>query len=221
MKFSYKATIVAAVLSVGATVSSASTVEVGYQENSVFGTPNLSGAVTITSPFLNGRVAAGPFRLTGSNGFGDFVAFCIDLGHYMSRGQTYTVTDTSNYGSDVDSNIGRLFSSAYSGLTTAVQGAAFQVALWEIITDTGSDSGLDLGDGAFTAGANASVISQAADYLDGLDGAATGRYNMTFLANRNSQDLVTVSPVPVPAAFGMLGLGIAGLFGLRRRKKTT
>ena len=219
MKFSYKMTLAAAVLSVGATVVSASTVEVGYQERSVFGTPNLSSAVTISSPFISGRVAAGPFRLTGSGGFGDFVAFCIDLGQYMARGKTYTVSGASTYGSEVDSNISRLFNSAYASLTTAVQGAAFQVALWEIITDTGSDSGLDLGMGAFTAGANASVINQAADYLEGLGGASTGGYKLTFLASGQSQDLVTVSPVPVPAAFGMLGLGIAGLFGLRRRKK--
>lgn len=220
MIFSYRMPLAAAVLSIGATVAGATSIVVDYQEASVFGTPNLSSSVTIVSPSFNGSTAAGPFRLTGDNGFGDFDAFCIDLAHYMSSGNTYTVSGASSYGAVVDSYIDRLFTSAYASLVTSVQGAAFQVALWEIITDTGAASGYDLGLGAFTAtSSNASVISQATGYLAGLTGASTGGYNLTFLANASSQDLVTVSPVPVPAAFGMLGLGLAGLFGLRRRKK--
>lgn len=220
MKLRYRMPLAVAILSIGATAVAASSIVVDYQETSVFGTPNLSSSVTIASPFYNGNTAAGPFRLTGDNGFGDFDAFCIDLAHHMANGQTYTVSGASSYGAVVDNYIDRLFNSAYASLSTAVQGAAFQVALWEIITDTGATSGYDLGLGDFTATAsNAAVISQATSYLAGLTGASTGGYTLTFLASPNSQDLVTVSAVPVPAAFGMLGLGLAGLFGLRRRKK--
>lgn len=220
MKYSYITPVAVAVLSISATVATASTTVVSYQEAGVFGTPNLSSPATIVSPFYNGGTSAGPFRLTGDNGFGDFIAFCIDLDNHMSSGKTYTVSGASSYGTAVDTNIDLLFNSAYAGLSTAVQGAAFQVALWEIITDTGDATGFDLGLGSFTAtSSTAGVISQAADYLTGLGGATTGGYKLTFLANGNSQDLVTVSPVPVPAAFGMLSLGLAGLFGLRRRKK--
>ena len=62
-------------------------------------------------------------------------------------------------------------------------------------------------------------MTQANSYLSALSGASTGGYNISYLNSGTSQNLVTVSPVPLPAALGMLGLGIASLFGLRRRKK--
>ncbi len=218
---------VGAVVAVGAfasvamvSASSAATVTVDYQNASnPFGSPNLSRYVRISSPQYNGGTRAGPFRLTGDGGMGDFVAFCVDLGKYLANGQSYTTASNSNFGGAVDTNIDKLFTSAYSGVSTQVEGAAFQVALWEIITDTGS--GFDLTSGNFSvqlAGYSAAVINQASSYLSGLASAATGGYNLTFLNSGTSQNLVTVSPVPLPAAAGMLGFGVLALFGLRRRK---
>lgn len=200
-----------------ATAASAATVDVTYQESGVFGTPNLSQIVEISSPGHDGTVRAGPFRLMGDDGYGDFLAFCIDLNNYMSSGNTYKISSSSVYGAGVDDYIDRLFTSAYAGLDTAIEGAAFQVALWEIITDGGV--AYDLAGGLFTASNNFDVIGQANTYLAGLASAATGGYKLGFLSSSVSQDLVTVSPVPLPAAAGMLGLGLAGLFGFGRRKK--
>lgn len=200
------------------TSASAATVTVDYQGSDVFGTPNLPQSVLISSPVIDGIVNAGPFRLTGDNGFGDFVAFCIDLGTYMKSGQTYTTSAFSAFGSVIDGYIDRLFTSAYAGVDTADEGAAFQIALWEIITDGGA--AYNLGGGSFTADARDDVMNQANAYLAALAGAATGGYRLTFLNSGSSQDLVTVSAVPLPGAVGMLGLGLASFFGLRRRKKS-
>lgn len=216
VKFKKSLGAVAFVAAFAATSASASTVNVTYQGSNVFGTPNLSQSVNITSPGYTGNALAGPFHLTGDNGFGNFVGFCVDLFKYMSNGNSYTTSASSSYGAAVDNNIDRLFTSAYASVDTAVEGAAFQLALWEIITDTGS--ALNLATGNFLASAGSAVTAQANSYLAGLSGASTGGYNITYLNSGTSQNLVTVSPVPVPAALGMLGLGLASLFGLRRRK---
>lgn len=208
---------VAVVAAISVSTASASTVNVTYQGSSVFGTPNLSQVVKISSPSHTGAVNAGPFRLTGDNGFGNFVGFCIDLAKSMGNGNSYQTGTTSAYGAAVDANIDKLFTSSYASVNTAVEGAAFQLALWEIITDTGN--GFSLGSGSFLASASASVMATAGGYLSGLATAATGGYKVTYLNSRSSQNLVSVSPVPVPAAMGMLGLGLASLFGMRRRKK--
>ncbi len=127
------------------TSASAATVNVTYQGSDAFGSPNLSRYLSINSTGISGGVYAGPFRLVGDSGFGNFVAFCIDLAQYLKSGTTYTVSGSSKYGSGVDLNIDRLFTSVYSSITTAIQGAAFQVALWEIISDTSGSYNLASG----------------------------------------------------------------------------
>ena len=217
----FKTLTLAVGMAIGVTAAAnASTVTVNYQNaGNVFGSPNLSSSANISSPQHDGWVGAGPFRLN-ANGLGDFVAFCIDLGKYMANGQTYTTSSTSAWGAAVDQNIGKLFNTAYAGVDTATEGAAFQIALWEIITDTGS--AFNLGGGSFSVlSANAAVLSQASAYLSGLNGAATGNYAMTFLNSSTSQNLVTVSPVPIPAAGGFLAVALGGLFGMRKLRRKT
>ena len=204
-----------------APIASASTVNVSYQGSGPFGSPNYSKVAYIASSDYTGGTRAGPFRLTGDNGMGDFVAFCVDLAKYLGNGQSYTTASNSAFGSAVDTNIDKLFTSSYAGINSRVEGAAFQLALWEIITDTAS--GFDLSSGGFRVSwAPAAVVSQAASYLSGLASAATGGYQLTFLNSGSSQNLVTVSqisPVPLPAAAGMLGFGVLTLVGVRRRKR--
>lgn len=213
----FKKFIAAAALAVGfASASSAATFTATYQGSDPFGTPNLSETVSITSPSYTGGAQAGLLRLTGDNGIGDFLAFCVDLTKSLSAGSTYTTSSSSAYSALVEGDIDRLFTSVYASIDTAIEAAAFQLALWEIISDNGAT--YDLSAGSFIASASGAVMQQAAAYLAGLANAATGGYQITYLHSRTSQDLVTVSPVPVPAALGMLGLGIAGLFGLKRRR---
>lgn len=202
------------------TAGSAATVNVTYQGSTAFGSPNYSRYVEITSPGYSGGTFAGPFRLNGTGGLGRFIAFCIDLSKYMTSGGTYTTASSSGYGAAVDTRIDKLFTAFYGSISNRVQGAAFQLALWEIITDTGN--GTSLGSGAFRvkwAGYSRDVILQANAYLRGLSSAGTGGYRLTFLNSGTSQNLVTVSVVPLPAAAGMLGSALAGLVVLRRRRR--
>ena len=201
----------------------AATITVTYQGSGPFGTPNYSRYLQIASAPYSGGVFAGPFRLTGSGGMGNFVAFCVDLAKFLGSGHSYSTSASSGYGAAVDSAISKLFNSAYAGISNAVQGAAFQVALWEIITDTGT--GYDLSSGGFSATYapySSAVLNQANLYLSALNTAPSSGYSLTFLNSGSSQNLVTVAQipaVPLPASVGMMGLALGALTLIARRRR--
>lgn len=207
-------------LAASAGAGAASTVTVSYQGSNAFDT-DLSnvGKVSFTStdPSRSGTFYAGPFAVT-ADGLGDFLAWCVNIARNMANGKTYThaADHFGGAGSEIRSNIDRLFSTYYAGLATKNEKAAFQFALWEIIYD----GGLDLGSGTFKDNGTSGAIRSLADgYLLGIqsEDALSGRYRFTFLTSADSQDLVTVSPIPLPAAGWLLLAGVAGLAGVRRR----
>lgn len=223
----FKSVLFAAGLTVAATTVSAGTVTVDYQEKSVFGSPNLSSYVKITSDKYTGGARAGMFRLR-ADGFDDFDAFCVDLAQYIANGKAYE-TAVNLFSADTMDTIDRLYTSAYALVDTAIEAAGFQIALWEIVEDTGS--AYDLSTGAFAA--QGAAVSQAQTFLDAL-GTETGKYTLSFLESGVSQDVVTgtlnpksplngggvvtVAPVPLPASGLLMLAGLAGAAGLRRRK---
>lgn len=214
---------VAAMVSAGA--ASAGTVKVSFQQpGGLFGVNNLYQKVTVatTGPGIDREVSAGMFHMTGDGGMGDFLAFCVDLVQFIADPTTYTV-DPNLYTGDTLTNMNKLFYSALGGaslgwvIDTSLEAAGLQVALWEVMLDT--DNGLDLEDGAFEMSGNAAAQAQAQTYLDGMLGARDDAYDLTFLYSAEKQDVVTVSPIPLPAAgllmmFALGGLGVAS----RRRK---
>lgn len=221
-----------------ANVASAATIELDKQGANVFGSNGWT-AVTITStsnPAVGPMaVAAGGFALKGDldgkPGVELFDAFCLDISTYLRLPSLYMISG-SPFASDPLtalqlSNIGKLFNTAYKGLdlTNATQNAGFQLALWEIVNEAAGNS-YALGSGNFSATGSAAANSMADTFLAGLSGAATQKYRMTFLESADprakdghySQNLVTVSPVPLPAAGLMLMAGLGGLGLMRRRR---
>lgn len=219
----FKAAAAAVLIAASAGAATASTVTVSYQGSNAFGTDYSDvGQVKFksTDPSRSGTFYAGPFAVT-ADGLGDFLAWCVNIARNMANGKTYThaADHFGGAGSEIRTNIDRLFSTYYASLETKNQKAAFQFALWEIIYD----DGLDLGAGTFKDnGTNGAIRSLADGYLSGIqsDAALSGRYKFTFLTSTDSQDLVTVSPIPLPAAGWLLLAGVAGLAGLRRRART-
>ncbi|WP_095589496.1 PEP-CTERM sorting domain-containing protein [Actibacterium ureilyticum] len=184
------------------------------QGKTAFGHPNWSSTVSYSLSGETMKTRAGLIRLQDTDGAA-FLAWAIDPFHAVNTSDDYKATDTLS--TAAKANIDRLYSSAFASVSNATDAAGFQLALWEIVTD--SDTGLDLQSGDFSIRGKAAKYQKAATYLDGLADAETGRWNISyFSANSSGANLVSATPVPVPAALGMLGLALAGLYGASRRK---
>ncbi|WP_428515119.1 VPLPA-CTERM sorting domain-containing protein [Roseovarius sp.] len=183
-------------------------------------------------------IAAGAYgfrmRTDSSDPMTEFLAWCLDIGSQLGKNGSfeYKITDTpfdNSYGLDTDDRmrVQNLFDANYGMLDVSdgIQTAGFQVALWNALYD---DDG-DAGDGDFRIssgfGAGQNVINQANIFLGLANsyGGAGKVFNLTFFESTGTgsskkQNLVSATPVPLPAA-GLLFLGaLGGLVTLRRRK---
>lgn len=204
--------------------ASASTVTLQYEGANAFGTPAWYRNVTINLNGSNKNVSAGLFRMEDTNTGAGVLAWCVDLYNQLAQPRLYDVSsfDVSGFSSTIRDNVDRLFTGFYGQVDTADKAAGFQIALWEIVTET---SGIiDLGKGIFKATGSGTAYTLAGSYLSGLAGAGTGGYTLTFFDSQknSSQNLVNAVPsaVPVPAAGGLLIAGLGGLAALRRRRKS-
>lgn len=193
----------------------ASTVTLDYTGSSVFGSPNLSERVRIRGPVGGtNTVRAGPFRMT--DGVDDFTLWCFDIAQPVGNGVTYHRV-SNPLGSARASLLNRLFTSHYHKVDTTTEGAAFQVAVWELVYENLAGP-LDASDGDFKAWRNAGVVAQANAWLDDL--GTEENYNISYYASRTNQDLLTASPVPLPAGVLLLATGLGALVVARRRQTT-
>lgn len=208
-------------------LATAATVNLQYNG----GTSN--GWVTITNapaPSASGtlplNVGAYGFKMTDTTGqMGMFTAFCLDISHWLQSSGSYSTTTTPftnsySVSQAAMARIQALFDANYASvvLTNAVQAAGFQVALWNALYDADWNAGsgvFAVKDGTSGATAQATAyLTAAANYLGGQ------KYNMTFLqANSYNQNLITVAPVPLPAAGGLLLAALGGLALLRKRRQ--
>lgn len=149
---------------------------------------------------------------------GDFVGFCIDINQSISSGNSYTsfsVTPLANapipssaMGITKANYIAEMWANEFTGLNSSDKYAAFQVAIWEII----NDSGLSLTGGTFRA-ASGTVRTLAQSFLSKLDGIGT-LAPVYAIASPYKQDFV----VPAP---GAAGLALGGLLlGVSRRRRS-
>ena len=171
-------------------------------------------------------VGAFGFKMTDTSGqLGSFLAWCLDLEHFLATSGTHPYSATStpfsnSYGLDGNqmARVQSVFDANFASLNTMVgnQAAGFQLALWNALYDTDSV----ISDGAFRATASGAITTLANGYLSAAASFTGSRaWNLTFLESATGrQNLVTVSPVPLPAAGWLLIAGIGGLAALRRRK---
>jgi hypothetical protein len=183
------------------------------------------------------------FNVTGRNGVGaggfnasydpvgavpanSFVAYCIDLAQTFSWNTGFYVTENtpvSLFGNFAAGALDRLYTQHFASATTPTLSAAFQLAVWEIISETGAStySALGLGSGAFQAtSGNTTARSTADSWLQNLGAGGSGGYTLTALVGPNNQDQMMATPVPEPETYMMLlaGLGLMGFVANRRRR---
>lgn len=186
-----------------------------------------------------GKVAATGFNM--NDGSMDFIAWCFDLDHSITPGQSYDYISTaspfssSTLAAGATTRAQSVFDANFATVDVfdIVQAAAFQLALWEVAYD----SDFDITTGVFQAsgfGANAlAIASTATTFLEDAFGyAGAKKFNLDFLQDnsRNAglypqlpsdqtfQNLVTAAPVPLPAAGPLMFGAIGATMMIRRRK---
>jgi hypothetical protein len=146
-----------------------------------------------------------------------FRAFCIDLNQTISFGSSYTFTTSPVEAAPVPGAamglakadlLRELWGRHFASIDTNVEGSAFQIAVWEIVFDTG----LDFGSGVVQVTGDPAVLSTAQGYLASLDGNTFAFAPVYALISDSTQDML----VPAPGALSLMGLG--GLLVSRRRR---
>ena len=158
---------------------------------------------------------------------GTLLAYCFEPQQSAGSG-TYTIDSTLltvplNIGgiSAAKANALRLLlgqTSTPFGGATALQQAAMQVAIWEIIRETTSTYNVSGGNTTFANESTAGVLSQAQTWLAAVNsGTGTPISGLFGLTNATFQDIG--GQIPEPSTFGMIGLSMVSLAFLARRRK--
>jgi len=228
--FGVKTSIFAiAVAAVGfAGSANATTIQVDPVHSSVFGDENGHNKYRIVTQFSvnnvqENRVYAGAFRLK-SDQFGDlseFLAFCLQPLERLTLPKAHEFG--SNFSASVTQDLQILAQNAWSSVTDKVSAAAFQMAAWEITTETMSSYDIDDGVFAITYGSTNSNAAEgiAQGWLDNIstDAWTDNGQEFVILNAEGTQDLLTnVAPVPLPASGLMLAAGLLGAGAVARRK---
>ena len=185
--------------------------------------------ITLTDPLRNGNVHAGAFSLNPPAGD---IAYCIDLAQTISFGTLYNDYTKSSLAADGvlsplrKGEIAQLFHGFYTtSLLNTTNSAAFQLALWEIVFETGSSLDVD-GAHAATRGVNyasspdtpAGVISLAGTWLGALGAFSTDTTGLYTYRSPEHQDQIVYHRTPEPPTLIILGAGLGLIAFLARRR---
>ncbi len=179
----------------------------------------------VSKPINGNTVYAGSFNVkddaTPAN---NFAAWCLDLAKTIAVGDTFKETSTpynSNALSQVQQDrVQGLFDAHFeTAKSNANSAAAFQLALWEAIYD----NTFNLSKGSFAVqGVSSTITGLAQGFLNSFTAGSQDNYVVSYLQNDRSkgQDIVTASPIPLPAAAWLLIGGLGALAAVRRRRDT-
>lgn len=184
------------------------------------------------------NIGAGALRVKADEGNGtmNFIAFCLSPTTWLNLDKDYKAG--SNLSASVRGLLGALYANAFDSVTDSVSAGAFQMAVWEIVTETARE--FDVNAGYFRMTGNGAASNKAEVMANGwLANLNSGAWSSVLGNTRyysaetpgSTQDLVTngatdgategatdgVAAVPVPAAGLLLVAALGGLVLVRRR----
>jgi hypothetical protein len=153
---------------------------------------------------------------SGVSVFTDFASFCVDPTQSLSYGQSviYEIQDPASL---VNATlVAKLMGGYLSSSMTALDAAAVQWAIWEVVAELSPTKSLSSGN-IVIAPADAedtAVRSLAETYLQNIDSFQPVEF--TYLTNDEHQDVVAYGVVPEPTT---LALSTLSAFLLIRRRR--
>jgi hypothetical protein len=179
----------------------------------------MAGSTTLNN------IGAGALRVKADEGSGmmDFIAFCLSPTTWLNLSKDYT--PGSNLSGSLRGLLGALYANAFASVSDGVTAGAFQMAVWEIVTETSGTFDVNAGYFQMTGNGSASNNAEALanSWLGNLNSGAWSPVsgNTRYFAASvpgSTQDLVSdTTPVPLPAAGLLLVAAIGGLALARRR----
>lgn len=165
------------------------------------------------------NVVAGAMNIDIDGG-PNFEAYCVDLDHWNSGGMSYGVDIQGINTLNNAQMIRNLWENHALSINSKNEGAAFQLAIWDAMVDGGDG----VSSGNFRAyNLSSGLQSKLNFYQNSYNTPGTTQFDFSvFKATSHGsscekyQDLMTGSPVPEPAT--MVGIALAGLAVLKRRK---
>lgn len=229
-----KTTLIAALAAGFAAISvpaSAGTVSVEKLGNSAFADENNQNKWFVGTSYTVGdtsrhNIGAGLFRLQteANDEISRILAICLQPLETLTLPLDYEMG--SNFAAAINTNLNILASNAWSLVNGKISAGAFQMAAWEITTETAQSYDIDDGFFAITSNANKSNQSEALaqSWLDNISSGEweNGPNTFSIFNAEGTQDLlsnVEVAPVPLPASGLLLIGGLLGAGALARRKQ--
>lgn len=173
---------------------------------------------------VNKWVYAG--EMLGNLNGSSFQTFCVDIfqdfpgwGSGNVANDYNLVLGSTAFGSKA-TDVNKLFTNWYGSATNEAKSTAFQLALWEIVYESGSS--YNLSTGTFTASSSPNGSATTAIYTD----ANTMLANLGTLGpvytqvdvyqSATKQDFTTISTVPEPESYLLALASLGVLFGVRK-----
>lgn len=187
-----------------------------------FAIPGPSGlAVTLDHlPHVGWHGAAGQFAgvLDGAS----FLTYCVELPQHADFGVLYTnyspVDGVSAFGAEKADDLARLVSHLGMSPRWSTEAAMVQAAIWEVVHEPGRVYSFSGGQVRATG-----LDAQTQDWLDGFDWAAALQaapvVRVGAMASPTHQDFLTVTPVPEPQTYALIGLGLGIVLLVAHRRR--